>query len=77
MIAGTVEVDVEKDFISRPLWFHKQGLQQTASGYGRRLKTEYLFKWQGRLRRVLCCQISNAGTLYIETKDKNWIVLRA
>lgn len=58
-----------------PLWWHKQGLQQTASGYGRALKTEYLVRLQDkRWRRVLVCCYSNAGTAYVRVNSK-WKVI--
>ena len=48
-----------------PLWWHKQGLQFTATGYGKRIPTEHMIKHNGRWRRVYCCIFSNSGTLYI------------
>jgi hypothetical protein len=36
-----------------------------ASGYGRRIPTQYMVKYAGRWRRVYCYQFSNAGTAYI------------
>ncbi len=49
-----------------PLYCHKHGLQQTATGYGRRLATEYQIQLHDkRWRRVYVCQISNAGTAYV------------
>lgn len=57
----TVEVPMEY----RPMWFHLKGLQETASGYGRRLNSGFVVKWNGKWRRVYICQISNAGTAYI------------
>lgn len=57
----TVSVPVKKSI----LWWQEKGLQQTATGYGRKLTTPYMVQWEGRWRRVYCCQFSNAGTLYI------------
>jgi len=57
-----------------PLWFHKRGLQQTASGYGKRLVTPYMVKFNDKWRRVYCCQFSNNGTLYIGKLTDNLIV---
>lgn len=48
-----------------PLPWQAQGLQQTASGYGKRLATEYMVRVGGRWRRVYCYCFSNAGTLFI------------
>jgi len=64
----------QEDFIHDPLWFHKRNLQQTASGYGRSLKTEYKVRYNNRLHRVYCCCFSNTGTLYIKTKSGDRII---
>lgn len=50
--------------ISELPW-QRDGLQQTASGYGRKLTTRYLVQWAGRWRRVYVAQFANAGTAYI------------
>lgn len=57
----TASVDVK---VSR-LWWQDKGLSYTASGYGKRIPTEYMVKFNGKWRRVYCCIYSNAGTLYI------------
>ncbi len=50
-----------------PLGWHLQGLQQTASGYGRRLTTRYKVRHEGRLYRVYATCISNVAS--------NWIMV--
>jgi len=57
----TIKTDVREDLLD----WQKRGLQQTASGYGRKLVTPYKVLHNGKWRRVYCCQISNAGTYYI------------
>jgi hypothetical protein len=59
-----------------PLWWHKQGLSYTASGYGRKIPTPRMVKLPGspRWRRVYCCIYSNAGTCYV-AQGKDWIVI--
>ena len=47
------------------LWWQDRGLQYTATGYGKRIPTQYMVKYEGNWRRVYCCVYSNAGTLYI------------
>jgi len=47
------------------LWWHDRGLSFTATGYGSRIPTRYMVKFNGRWRRVYCRQYSNVGTLYI------------
>ena len=64
----------DENAVHAPLWYHERGLMQTASGYGRKLVTEWKIKHNNRLYRVYCCIFSNAGTLYIKTKDGDLIV---
>lgn len=60
-------IDIKRsDLQYAPLQMHIQGLQQTASGYGKRLKTPYKIWHNNKSYRVYCCCYSNAGTLYIE-----------
>lgn len=55
----------DNELIDAPLWWHKRGLSQTASGYGSKLTTRYKFKWGKKLYRVYACCWSNTSTLYI------------
>ena len=48
------------------LWWQRQGLSLTASGYGRRIPTSNMVRLDGRWRRVYCCCYGNAGTCYVE-----------
>ena len=48
-----------------PTWWQDRGLSFNATGYGSRIPTRYMVKFNGRWRRVYCRQYSNAGTLYI------------
>ncbi len=56
------------DFVYRPLAWQRAGLQQTQSGYGFRLTTEYMLHYNGRLHRVYTTQYSNVGSSYILSK---------
>ena len=60
-----------------PLWWHKEGLSYTASGYGRKIPTARKVRLPGskRWRRVYCCVYSNVGTNYVQ-QGKDWIVIR-
>ena len=58
---STESVEVKRE----PMAHHLVGLSFTASGYGSRIPTEYMVKWQGCWRRVYCRIYSNSGTLYI------------
>jgi hypothetical protein len=59
------------EFIDRPLWWHKQGLSQTRSGYGMKLTSRRIVRLpDGRKRRVYITQISNAGSAWITLGGK-------
>jgi hypothetical protein len=63
------------EFFDKPLWWHKQGLSQTASGYGKRLTSRRCIKLpDGRIRRVYVTIYSNAGTAWIVLDGKMWVV---
>jgi hypothetical protein len=36
----------------RPLWYHLRGLMQTATGYGVKLTTPRMVRYNGRWRRI-------------------------
>lgn len=52
---------------SKPLDWQNRGLQQTASGYGRKLTTSIVVRLEGekKTRRVYCTCYSNSGSLWI------------
>lgn len=52
------------------LWWQRQGLSYTASGYGSKIPTGYLIKLQGEGReyRVYAVCYSNAASFYIVRK---------
>jgi hypothetical protein len=59
-------INIKPDMIvDRPLWYHKRGLMQTATGYGRKLVTSKMLKIGNRLHRIYCCIFSNCGTCYV------------
>ena len=53
------------DHREAPLWWQERGLTYPASGYGNRIPSRHMVRWQGRWRRVYVCQYGNAGTAYI------------
>ena len=64
-------IDVNReDLIVKELWWQERGLQQTASGFGSKLTTRYMFKHGNRLKRVYCVCFSNSGSFYIIEKGK-------
>lgn len=55
------------------LWWQKQGLSYTATGYGSKIPTSTMVRLPGspRWRRVYCACWSNAGTYYVlQGKDR-------
>jgi hypothetical protein len=72
---------VEEPFDARvrELEWQRAGLQQTASGYGRKLTSRYEIRLQGetRWRRVYVTQFSNAGTHWITRGGEPFHVVRA
>lgn len=57
-----------------PLWWHRQGRSQTASGYGRKLKTSKMVRIGSRWLRVYCACFSNCGTCYVIQRGERRIV---
>ena len=56
-----IYVDNQKtDLIENPLWYHKQNLMQTASGYGSKLTTSKMIYFENKLRRIYCTIYSNS-----------------
>jgi hypothetical protein len=62
--------------VERPLWYHKRGLSQTSTGYGRKLtSSKCAVLPDGTVRRVYVTCFSNAGTAWIILKGRP-VVLR-
>ena len=49
----------KSELIYKPLCFHKKNLMQTATGYGLKLKTEYMYKYTGLLKEIKTKEIMN------------------
>ena len=61
----------EYKVIERPLWWHKQGLQQTATGYGARLTSARMVELpSGTRRRIYVTCYSNNGSAWITLKGE-------
>ena len=60
----TVKADVKE----KSLWWQDRGLMYTATGYGSKIPTRYMIKFNNKWRRVYCMVYSNSGTCYIEQK---------
>lgn len=63
-----------EDLIEAPMWFHKKGLQETPSGYGRRLNSGYKIMFNGRQYRCYVTIFSNSGTMWFKSKGTKIIV---
>ena len=57
-----------------PMRVHHLGLMQTATGYGKRIATAIMIRYNGKWRRVYCCIFSNVGTCYIGKLENSLIV---
>lgn len=64
----------QSELIERPLDWQRRGLQETRTGYGPLLKTRYMLRYNGRLRRVYCRCYGNSGTLFITVHGERVIV---
>lgn len=73
--AGEPMVTVAVESKTNMMRHHKLGLSWTASGYGKRIPTSTMVKYQGKWRRVYCCVYSNSGTCYIGTWANRMIVV--
>ena len=64
----------EPDFMYKPLPWQLQGLMYTASGYGSKIPTIKMIKYNNRMYRVYCHIYSNAGTCYVIIKGEKVII---
>jgi len=62
------------DVIIDELAWQKAGLQQTQSGYGRKLTTRYKVRHNGKLYRVYAICYSNVSSLYIIADKKTMYI---
>ena len=67
----------KEDLIISQLDWQKRGLQETASGYGSKLTTQYYINFEGFNYRVYCRCFSNSETYYIKTKKYGEIIIDA
>ena len=62
--------DGYSDLIYSPLPWQKLGLQETASGYGRKLTNPHKISFEGKNYRIYTTCFSNSGTSYFTAKGK-------
>lgn len=65
---------IEVESKESPLYWQEKGLTYTATGYGKRIPTRYMVRYNGKWRRVYCAIYSNIGTCYIGKLEQNLIV---
>ena len=58
----------------KELWWMKRNLQYTATGYGKKIPTQYMVKHNNKWKRVYCSIFSNNGTYYIMNKGETLVV---
>ena len=64
----------EVEYKYAPLDWQTRGLSYTASGYGARIPTPHMVRYNGKWRRVYCKIYSNIGTLYIGKFEDGMII---
>lgn len=64
-----------EDFSYSPLWWHKQGLSQTSSGYGAKLTTPYKISLDGKMRRLYATCYGNASSVWFLLKGERVHIL--
>jgi len=58
------------EYKEKLLPYQQTGLMYTASGYGKKIPTSYMIKYNNRWHRVYSCIFSNSGTNYIIVKGE-------
>lgn len=48
---------------------------QGADGYGRKIATNRMARFNGRMHRIYCCLFSNIGTCYVLHRGE-WLIVR-
>ena len=63
-----------KELIDSPLWYHKMGLSQTASGYGAKLTSRYKISYEGKEYRLYSSCYGNAASNWFKVKGRKIFV---
>jgi len=74
LILTMYDTNEELTFNHDPLDWQLAGLQQTATGYGIKLVTQYTTKYQGVKRRLYATCFSNAASYWVIVKGKKHFV---
>lgn len=62
--------DWQTELIDAPLDWQKQGLQQTATGYGNKLTTRHKINFNGKEYRLYATCYSNAASIWFTVKGQ-------
>jgi hypothetical protein len=62
------------EVIEKPLEWQKRGLSYTATGYGKKIPTRWMVRFNGKFRRVYCAIYSNNGTCYIGKLSDRYLI---
>ena len=65
-------LDLANFIVDNPLWYHKKGLSQTATGYGKKLTTTKMLLIGKRRYRIYCSCFSNCGSCYVLIKNERY-----
>lgn len=65
-----VKDDKELPVFSRPLWWQERGLTKTASGYGTKIPTKNVIRYDNRFRRIYVDIFGNIGHSYFILKGE-------
>ena len=67
-------IDINKEGVYSPLRHHRLGLTETATGYGSKLRTPYVVRYEGRTRRVYAICYGNAASMYIVVNKRQLFI---
>ena len=72
-LTGYIYADKSELVYDPPAWM-RLGLQETASGYGKKLNSGYMILFCGKRYRVYVTIFSNAGTCWFTANGKRIVV---
>jgi hypothetical protein len=70
---GWIQAMRDELVYSPPAWMSR-GLQETATGYGKRLNSGLKIQFNGKLYRIYITCFSNCGTAWFTAKGKRYSV---
>ena len=73
-VINFAERQLPVEFKVDPLDHHLHGLSYTVTGYGNKIPSRYMVKYNGRWHRVYSCCFSNTSREYICSKGMQFTV---